>query len=169
VLPIVERLQFRDKVKMRAVARRFDWVVLRDPLFFNNTKYAGPLPAKRVARQKEEKDEQTSLTEAREGRGKRNMSVLLIMNVLLGLVQLGISAPELDSTCEEPLPEILLICGIMNVVQICSFLLCFCPDKVFNQSSSGHLGVPDLHMYRCSDLWTNMAMKSLVGQCIWWA
>jgi len=46
------------------------------------------------------------------------LNLLLAMNVILGIAQIGVSGAKLDSPCSKPLASILMICGVVNFVQV---------------------------------------------------
>ena len=46
------------------------------------------------------------------------LNVLLAMNVVLGIAQIGVAGSKMDSTCSKPLASILMVCGVVNFVQV---------------------------------------------------
>jgi hypothetical protein len=85
-------------------------------------------------KQKLDGESETKLGEARESRGRFRLNMLILMNVLLGIAQIVVAAYSLskDGHCDEPLVVLLIICGIVNFVQVFSFTLWGCSEEVLH-------------------------------------
>jgi len=128
----LENLRFEENLALRLVCRRLNWVVLRNPQFFNNGRYVNGVTHCRADKQKKEMDSETQIGEERESRGRFRLNALLFLNVLLGAAQLGVALPNLREACDKPLGTILVICGVVNFIQVFSFILWTCPEEVLH-------------------------------------